>query len=167
MRTTPHPCAIDPILCASSDTLRIMPEYHMYTLLSIKSNEARLARRVPAAVRKRMGDGEFFVVSYLRGRGDALEYMERVSMATSCDLTGALLHLYSGFVDVMHRRGLWHMDIKLENLVLTTDRARLIDFGLALTFEDGMEFPTYDSLDRHMSPLTILATVMWGGGRRI
>eukprot|EP00798_Chlamydomonas_sp_ICE-L_P019543 gene19543-26225_t len=140
--------------------MRIMPEYYKYTLLATSSSKVHKATRVPQEIIAEFAeDSEFFVIQYLRGRGNAFDYMENTSLLSSCELVHSMLHLHTNFIKVMHARGIWHLDIKLENLVLTTDRTRLIDFGNAETYSEGKDFPNYNGLVHNMSPLTILATV--------
>jgi len=139
--------------------MKLMPEYYKFTLLSTTSNIVHTTRTAPPSVVNELGDGELYFIRYIRGRGDAYKYMQKARQLTACKLVQLLLTLHRNFVTVMHKRGLWHTDIKLENLVLTTDRARLIDFGMAQLFKDGMTFPTFEDIGHNMSPLTVLATI--------
>ena len=80
-----------------------------------------------------------------------------------CDM---LFKINDKFLRIMHSKGLFHMDIKTENLVLLVDKMsnvqmRVIDFGLMLNIDKQFdEFPVRGT-HITMSPLSNIQSLMY------
>merc|ERR1711991_549623 len=75
-----------------------------------------------------VGDDIFVVMELIDG-GEFFEYCERIGCLPEKEARVFWRQLASG-VDYLHRMGICHRDIKLENLVLDSNHnLKLIDFG--------------------------------------
>ncbi|MGP1308631.1 MAG: serine/threonine protein kinase [Phycisphaerales bacterium] len=59
----------------------------------------------------------------------------RDALTYACDLTAAL--------DQYHRGGLWHKDVKPDNIIVHDGRAHLVDFGLVTPLRSAMTLTTH------------------------
>lgn len=59
----------------------------------------------------------------------------RDAITYACDLTAAL--------DMYHRGGLWHKDVKPDNIIVHDGRAHLVDFGLVTPLRSAMTLTTH------------------------
>ena len=61
-------------------------------------------------------------------------------------------------VDYMHRKGFMHRDIKPENFLVTGDKVKLADFGLAKSLTEKQNMTEYVSTRWYRAPeLTLLS----------
>jgi hypothetical protein len=108
------------------------------------------------------GREPFFVMELCRGGSlaDRLAVNRRMDPA---ELVPILAQVADGLAD-LHRRGIVHRDIKPHNILFTDDRAKLADFGLALS-DDGRGPSHLTTPGTTVGTLAYLAPEILGGDR--
>lgn len=92
----------------------------------------------------------FYVMRYMPGDSLALVTQRMHGSEASGGLDGANLSLAFGFVtnllrtlEVYHRGGLWHKDVKPDNIIIDGETAHLVDFGLVTPLRSAMTLTTH------------------------
>ena len=100
---------------------------------------------------------DYLVMEYLEGETLASRLQKgplpkEELLRTAIEIAGAL--------DVAHRKGLIHRDLKPGNIMLTTSGAKLLDFGLAKSLPPSAETAGAMAVPTAMSPLTAKGTIV-------
>ncbi len=104
---------------------------------------------------------DYLVMEYLEG--DTLEHRLRRGPLP----LGLLLQVATDIADALawsHRQGIAHRDLKPSNIVLTTNGAKLLDFGIAAFSPTEDSFAANDDATRSLTlttPGTVLGTVQY------
>lgn len=92
----------------------------------------------------------FYVMRYIPGE-DLTTITKRLHAEAGTEgLTGSTLSAALGYaadllteLDVYHRGGLWHKDVKPDNIIISGDRAHVVDFGLVTPLRSAMTLTTH------------------------
>lgn len=72
----------------------------------------------------------YIIMEYVSG-GELLDYIEERGKLTEKEASTFLLQLITG-VGYLHEQGIYHRDLKLENIMLDKEKnVKIVDFGLA------------------------------------
>ncbi len=92
----------------------------------------------------------FYVMRYVPGDSLSLVTQRLHALSGSAGLAGAQLRLALGYAgDLLstlaqyHQGGLWHKDVKPDNIIIDGDSAHLVDFGLVTPLRSGMTLTTH------------------------
>ena len=99
-------------------------------------------------------------LEYIQGM-DLLEALRNVGKfpeARVKEISGQVI----GAIAYLHTRKILHRDLKLENVMLSEDRALLIDFGLSNFWQGGQEMKTHCGSADYAAPELIRGDVHYG-----
>ncbi len=97
------------------------------------------------------GDNIYMVMELISG-GEFFEFCVAAGALTEPQAQGFWRQLVSG-VDYLHRGGISHRDIKLENLVLDSNyNLKLVDFGFATSFYNGEKLKVFCGSPDYAAP---------------
>jgi len=92
----------------------------------------------------------FYVTRYVPGDSLSLVTQRLHALSGSQGLAGPQLRLALGYAaDLLgtltqyHQGGLWHKDVKPDNIIVDGDNAHLVDFGLVTPLRSGMTLTTH------------------------
>ncbi|MEN0020977.1 MAG: hypothetical protein AAF747_08870 [Planctomycetota bacterium] len=107
----------------------------------------------------------FYVMRYVPGESLGVVTQQLHAESTAEGLDNARLSRGLGYVDALlgtlstyHRGGLWHKDVKPDNIIVADDGAHLVDFGLVTPLRSAMTLTTHGTeyfRDPHMVRLAL------------
>lgn len=109
------------------------------------------ATRLGLVLEHRLEPGRFwYAMPYYPGAsfGDAVRSLHRMGPEDGLEVASLrrVLEWTTGLVatlDRYHRAGLWHKDVKPENVIVSAGEARLVDIGLVTSLSSGMTLTTH------------------------
>lgn len=109
------------------------------------------ATRLGLVLEHRLEPGRFwYAMPYYPGAsfGDAVRSLHRMGPEDGLEVASLrrVLAWTTGLVatlDRYHRAGLWHKDVKPENVIVSAGEARLVDIGLVTSLSSGMTLTTH------------------------
>lgn len=109
------------------------------------------ATRLGLVLEHRLEPGRFwYAMPYYPGAsfGDAVRSLHRMGPDDGLEVASLrrVLEWTTGLVatlDRYHRAGLWHKDVKPENVIVSAGEARLVDIGLVTSLSSGMTLTTH------------------------
>jgi len=117
-----------------------------------ESRALEAARSVGLILEHELGPDRFhYVMEYVPGENlGALVRRHHADSTEGAGLDDRRLRLVLGYVadlletlDGYHRAGLWHKDVKPENVIVSDDRAHVVDLGLVTPLRSAMTLTTH------------------------
>ena len=116
-----------------------------------ESRALSAARQMGLVLEHSLGaDHFYYVMPYVRGKQLSAYVQHLHDTSTVAGLGGRQLGLVVGLtqdvlhtLDRFHKVGLWHKDVKPANLIVSNDRAHLVDLGLVTPLQSAMTLTTH------------------------
>jgi len=97
-------------------------------------------------------DKSFFLITEYCSKGELFDYVQKREQLAECEAVEFFKQMLDG-VEYLHKNGICHRDLKLENILLDDqNNVKIADFGLSVMYETGQTLTTRCGSPHYMAP---------------